>query len=166
MSYLTLEGSAFLYLSDCIQIYRVLVCEGIENVHRIHCFFASLLASENQIYPQRQTSRNEITFKGLSHNSHKLVRIFLSPRRQLHIINPLSVLSQSKIKVIQIQEHLWENVELWNQLSHITWRVGRIDPRLLITGKYSVSHVEFSRLERHCSICIRFQSDEEVADNS
>lgn len=50
-------------------------------------------------------------------DAHKLLWA-LGPRGQLHVRDYSAVLHHSQVVIVGVDKHLWEVVELWDQLLH------------------------------------------------
>ena len=162
MCNLCLERYPLRFLSDLIQIYTIFVSERIEDVHVLYRIFASLLISVNEVNPMIDILRNIPTLQLLPKLSNKNIRIFIRPKRQRGIIDFLLILGQTIAVIIFIDEHLWQGVNLWNQLSYICCTRCCISPRTTITVKNTIRAVKLSTLKCQCTDTVWPNSDQKV----
>lgn len=152
MSNLTFETNPFSQIFHRIQIETVFVCQMVENVHLCYGFSSSLLVAVNQVDPASNVLIKKLRLKGFPKDSHEDVWIFLGPLRQHHIVNPFLILCQSIIVVVYVYKQFRQHIEVWNQLTYVTWGIRSICPTVLVMSKYSIGDIELPTLERHGTI--------------
>ena len=69
----------------------------MEDIDRVLGRLACLLKAIDEIDPLRETVRCEGGLEGLPVDQHKETRVALTPRRQLRVPHPITILSQAKI---------------------------------------------------------------------
>jgi hypothetical protein len=90
--------------------------------------FTPLLVSKYQVDPVIDVIRNIRAFQSFSHGGNKLVGIAFAPFGQFDIINSQLILGVAVVIIVNVDEHFWESVNLWDELSNVGGGIGRVSP--------------------------------------
>lgn len=77
---------------------RRLTDRRVKDVDGVHRGLALLLEAENQVDPLTQRLGHLVRLQSLPVDEDKEARIVPGPRRQVHVVDPLAVLTHTKVK--------------------------------------------------------------------
>jgi len=90
------------FILESLQIYAILIAEEREGVEALLRFRISLLAAKDIVDPASQVHGDILGFKHFPQLHHKQVRVFFSPRWDLHMIHFLVILPKAKVCMVSV----------------------------------------------------------------
>ena len=106
-------------VAHCVKVHSVLIRNSWESIKTFLSLLIFLFVPEYVVNPSVEVLRDILRLKCLSHVYHEEVGVVLAPRRQLDIVNYLSILFLSKVDSIMVDKELRTIEELGDQLSHV-----------------------------------------------
>ena len=100
-----------LLISDIFEIYGSFVCEVVEKIEILFCYFPSLFWSEDQVNPVADLLRNVVGLQLLPVLNYKIVGI-LGPFGNFHVVDSVFLLGHAKVVLLYVEENLWHVEEL------------------------------------------------------
>mmetsp|Transcript_10965 Transcript_10965/g.46826 ORF Transcript_10965/g.46826 Transcript_10965/m.46826 type:complete len:481 (+) Transcript_10965:1172-2614(+) len=137
-----LGGGSAGRVSDGVQIDAPLVREMVEHVFAPDRFFANLRAPKHEVDPLVQGRGNDVALQRLAHDAHELVRRFLGPGRERHVVHRGAVLRDSEIVPVGVDEKLGERVKFRRQLFDVRGAREAPFPRFRHRAEQAVGVVE------------------------
>ena len=116
---LFLEALSLHGVADSVQVEAVLIGDAGERVEALLGLSLSLLAPEDVVDPAVEVLRHILRLKGLPHVYHEQVGVILTPGRQFHVVDHLTVLLFPEVDLVVVDEELRTVEELGDQLSHV-----------------------------------------------
>jgi len=129
-----------------VEVNGALVREIVEHVCRPDCLWPLLLVAEDQVDPLVELARDKLRLESLSVDPDKLLGT-VCPRRQLDVVHLGPVVQSAKSVVGAVDEHLWQVIELWDQLLHIACVPLTVGPAGPHAAEQPVGMVELASLQ-------------------
>mmetsp|Transcript_27294 Transcript_27294/g.59731 ORF Transcript_27294/g.59731 Transcript_27294/m.59731 type:complete len:219 (-) Transcript_27294:9802-10458(-) len=113
------DGFSLDRVFDGIEINSALICDMNESIESCDGLPPPLFEAKNQVCPLMKTPAHILTFKCLTINPDETTGVAFRPLRQSDVMNCLSGLSSTEVKVVVVHQELGEIKELGDELSNI-----------------------------------------------
>ena len=156
-------GRALDRVRDLGNVDGALVREIVKDVESLLGVAALLAEAEHEVDPLVEMFANVLGLEGLAHDTNKLVRVALGPRRQHDVVDALASLLRAKVEAIGVLQHLGQVVELGNQLldvGEVAREAGGRLPRLVDAVEQAIGHVEATTLQLEEVLRKRFEANQ------